>query len=168
MNRSEILDFFLRRRSIRRFQKKPIPEEDFNFLMKVAMSAPSGNNAQPWEFIIVQDPTVKEKLSKVHPWVAMAAEAPAAIVILGDKNSKWWEHDCAAATENLLLGAAQIGLGAVWCGITEDQAGKVRSLLHIPEQMGVLAVVPIGFPAEIPPPHTKYRTDKVHKERYSK
>ncbi len=168
MNREDLLDFFFRRRSIRRFQKKPIAEEDLTLLMKAAMAAPSGNNAQPWEFVIVQDKNTKERLSKVHPWVYMAAEAPAAVVVLGDKTSKWWEHDCAAATQNLLLAAANLGLGTVWCGITEEQAGKVRQLLNLPDKLGVLAVVPIGYPAETPSPHTKYRADKVHKDRYSK
>ncbi len=168
MNREDLLDFFFRRRSIRRFQKKPIAEEDLTLLMKAAMAAPSGNNAQPWEFVIVQDKNTKERLSKVHPWVYMAAEAPAAVVVLGDKASKWWEHDCAAATQNLLLAAANLGLGTVWCGITEEQAGKVRQLLNLPDKLGVLAVVPIGYPAETPSPHTKYRADKVHKDRYSK
>jgi len=62
----------------------------------------------------------------------MAAGAPAAIVVLGDKSSEWWQDDCAAATENLLLAAANLGLGAVWCGIKESQAPAVRKILNIP------------------------------------
>ena len=168
MEPKQILDFFRRRRSIRRFQKKTIPEEIFELLMQAAMAAPSGNNVQPWEWVIVRDPKIKEDLSRVHSWVYMAAEAPAAIVVLADKSSEWWEHDCAAATENLLLAAANLGLGAVWCGINETQAEAVRKILSAPAKMGVLCIVPIGYPAESPPPHTKYRKDKVHWDRYSK
>jgi len=164
----QILDFFCRRRIIRRFQKKTIPEETLELLMKAAMAAPSGNNVQPWEFVIVQDGKIKGDLSRVHSWVYMAAEAPAVIVVLGNKSSEWWEHDCAAATENLLLAAAFLGLGAVWCGINETLAEAVCKILRAPAKMGVLCIVPIGYPAESPFPNTKYRKDKVHWDRYSK
>ena len=166
MEPKAILDFICRRRSVRRYQAKEIPTETLELLMKAAMAAPSGNNVQPWEFVIVQDPPIKEALSRVHPWVRMAAEASAAIVVLGNKSSEWWEDDCAAATENLLLAAANIGLGTVWCGIKESQAPAVRKILSIPAELEVLCIVPIGYPAESPPPHTKYRQDKIHWDRY--
>ncbi len=166
MEPKAILDFICRRRSVRRYQKKEISKETFELLMKAAMAAPSGNNVQPWEFVIVQDPSVKEALSRVHPWVHMAAGASAAIVVLGDKGSEWWKEDCAAATENFLLAAANLGLGAVWCGIKEGQAPAVRQILGIPAKLGVLCIVPIGYPADSPPPHTKSRSDKIHWDRY--
>lgn len=168
MGPKEILDFICKRRSVRRYQKKALPEETLELLMKAAMAAPSGNNAQPWEFVIVRESKMKEELSRVHPWVYMAAEAPAAIVVLGDKSSEWWKDDCAAATQNLLLAAANLGLGTVWCGIREDHARAVRKILGVPGHMGVLCIIPIGYPAESPSPHTKYRKDKVHWDRYSK
>jgi nitroreductase len=166
MEPKAVLDFICRRRSVRRYQKKEIPKETLDFLMKTAMAAPSGNNVQPWEFVIVQDPPTKEALSRVHSWVHMAAGASAAIVVLGDKGTEWWEDDCAAATENLLLAAANLGLGAVWCGIKESQAPAVRKILGIPGKLEVLCIIPIGYPAESPPPHTKYRRDKIHWDRY--
>ncbi len=168
MSPQEVLDFICRRKSVRRFQKKDLPEETLTLLMKAAMAAPSGNNAQPWEFTIIRDVKIKEQISKVHPWVYMAAEAPAAIVVAGDQSSEWWEHDCAAATENLLLAAANLGLGTVWCGINESNAKSVRKILGIPERMGILCIVPIGYPAESPSPDTKYRASKVHWDRFSK
>jgi nitroreductase len=168
MGSKEILEFFFKRRSVRRFQEKAISEEILEALMQVAMAAPSGNNQQPWEFVIVRDPQTKEDLSRVHSWVSMAAEAPAAIVVLGDMNSEWWEHDCSAAVENLLLAAANLGLGAVWCGIKENHAQTVRKILGIPAKLGVLCIVPIGYPAENPPPRTQYRAAKVHRDRYGK
>ena len=167
MDPKEILDFVCRRRSVRRFQKKPIPDETLTLLMKAAMAAPSGNNAQPWEFVVVRDPKIKADLSRVHPWVSMAADAPAAIVVMGDKGSEWWADDCAAATENLLLAAANLGLGTVWCGIKENDARAVRKILGAPERLGVLCIVAIGYPAESPPPHTKYRKEKVHGDRFT-
>jgi len=166
MEPKAILDFICRRRSVRRYQKKEIPAEILELLMKAAMAAPSGNNVQPWEFVIVRDPKIKEALSRVHPWVYMAAEAPAVIVVLGDQSSEWWEDDCAAATENLLLAAANLGLGAVWCGMKEEHAPAVRKILGIPVKLEVLCIVPIGYPAESLPVHTKYRKEKVHRETF--
>ncbi|MGA2958036.1 MAG: nitroreductase family protein [Thermodesulfobacteriota bacterium] len=168
MDQKEVLDFICRRRSVRRFQKKAVPEETLTLLMKAAMAAPSGNNAQPWEFVIVRDSKIKEDLSRVHTWVYMAAEAPAAIVVMGDKGSEWWADDCAAATENLLLAAANLGLGTVWCGIKENDAKTVRKILGAPDRLEVLCIIAIGYPAESPSPHTKYRKDKVHWDRFSK
>jgi nitroreductase len=167
MDPKEVLDFICRRRSVRRFQKKAIPEDTLTILMKAAMAAPSGNNAQPWEFVVVRDPKIKEELSRVHTWVYMVAEAPTAIVVMGDKGSEWWADDCAAATENLLLAAANLGLGTVWCGIKENDAKAVRKILGAPERLGVLCIVAIGYPAESPSSHTKYRKDKVHWDRFS-
>ncbi len=166
MEPAEILDFICRRRSVRRFQKKTIPDETLNVLMKCAMAAPSGNNGQPWEFVIVRDAHLKGELSRVHSWAYMAADAPAVIVVLGDKTSEWWKEDCAAATENLLLAAAHLGLGTVWCGIKKDQASAVRRILGIPEKLAVLCIVPIGYPAEAPSAHTKFRPDKIHHDRF--
>ena len=166
MEPQEILDFICQRRSVRRYQKKAIPEETLTLLMKAAMAAPSGNNAQPWEWVIVRDPQIKEELSRVHSWVYMVAEAPAAIVVLGNKSSEWWADDCAAAAENLLLAAANLGLGTVWCGIKENDARTVRKILAAPERLGVLCIIAVGYPAESPPRHTKYRKDKVHWEKF--
>lgn len=166
MDPKEVLDFICRRRSVRRFQKKAIPEETLTLLMKAAMAAPSGNNAQPWELIVVRDPKVKAELSRVHTWVYMVADAPAAIVVMGDKGSEWWADDCAAATENLLLAAANLGLGTVWCGIKENDAKTVRKILGAPDRLGVLCIIAVGYPAESPPSHTKYRKDKVHWDHY--
>jgi nitroreductase len=166
MEAKEVLDFICKRRSVRRFQKKAVPDEILEALMKAAMAAPSGNNAQPWEFVLVRDPKIKEELSRVHSWVYMAAEAPAVLVVMGNKSSEWWQDDCAAATENFLLAAANLGLGTVWCGIKEDHARTVRKILGVPGNIGVLCLVPLGYPAESPPPHTKYRKDKVHWDRF--
>ncbi len=166
MEIKEVLDFICKRRSVRRFQKKPIPEEALTALMKAAMAAPSGNNVQPWEFVIVRDPKIKEELSKVHTWVYMMADAAASVVVMGDKGTEWWADDCAAATENLLLAAANLGLGTVWCGIKEPDGKKVRKILGAPDRLEVLCMIAVGYPAENPPPNTKYRKDKVHWDRF--
>jgi nitroreductase len=98
----------------------------------------------------------------------MVADAPAAIVVMGDQGSEWWADDCAAAAENLLLAAANLGLGTVWCGIKEHDAKTVRKVLGLPEKLGVLCIIAVGYPAESPSPHTKYRKEKVHWDRFGK
>jgi len=88
--------------------------------------------------------------------------------VTGDQSSEWWADDCAAATENLLLAAANLGLGTVWCGIKEHDAKKVRKILGAPERLGVLCILAVGYPAESLSPHTKYRKEKVHWDRFGK
>jgi nitroreductase len=166
MDAQEILKFICRRRSVRRFENKPLSPEILDTLMKAAMAAPSGNNSQPWEFAIVQDPKIKDAIANVHPWVSMAKQAAAAVIVMGDKSSEWWKHDCAAAAENLLLAVANLGLGAVWCGIKEHQEEAVRKILGAPSRLGVLCIIPVGHPAESPLPNTKYRKNKIHMDRY--
>jgi nitroreductase len=168
MEAQEVLDFICRRRSVRRFEKRAVSEETLTLLLKAAMAAPSGNNAQPWEFAVVRDPKIKQELSRVHTWVYMAAEAPVAVVVMGDKSSEWWADDCAAAAENLLLAAANLGLGTVWCGIKDPDAKTVRKILGAPEKLGVLCIIAVGYPAESLAPHTKYRKEKVHWEQFGK
>lgn len=169
METREVLDFFFRRRSVRRFLKKEIPPEVLESLLQAAMAAPSGNNTQPWEIVVVREGRIKEELSRVHRWVSMAAQAPAAVVFLGDKGSVWWRDDCAAAAENLLLAAANLGLAGVWCGIQEkEHDSAVRRILKAPDRLGVLGIFPIGYPEEAPAPHTKYRPEKIHYDRFGK
>lgn len=112
-----MLDFIYKRRSIRKYKPDAIPDELITEMLEAAMAAPSASNAQPWEFVVVRDPKTRRALSEVHQYAGMAADAPVVMVVLGDANNYWMQQDCAAATENLLLAAANLGLGTVWVGI---------------------------------------------------
>ncbi len=118
----EIIDIILSRRSIRRFTDEPVEQETLVLLLKAAMSAPTACNSQPWEFIVV---TESETLSCIREKFLFARyNAPSAIVVCGNvgiaNNSAakaHWVQDCSAATENILIAAAGMGLGAVWIGV---------------------------------------------------
>jgi nitroreductase len=99
----------------------------------------------------------------------MCADAPVVFVVCGhEQGSGHWVEDASAATENLLLAAAGLELGAVWVGVYPQSGNEkhVRRLLSIPRELWVLCLVPVGHPAESKPPHTKYDERKVHYDGY--
>jgi len=160
------LEFIYKRRSIRKYKPDSISKEIIVELLKAAMAAPSGMNRQPWEFIIVTDASMRAKLADAHPYAQMAKEAPLVIVVLGKKNEKWHIQDCAAATENILIAAANLGLGTVWCGMDDVKQAPVRKLLNIPEDYWVFNLIPTGYPDESPRPRTQYDEKKIHFESF--
>ena len=118
----EILEYIERRRSIRRFTEEPVSREDLELLLRAGMAAPSATNRRPWQFVVVTDPDRLDALRKRLPLGRY--NAPAALVVCGDLRralppsaQSFWVVDCSAATENTLLAAAGIGLGAVWIGV---------------------------------------------------
>jgi len=169
MPEDNLLSTIKKRRSIRRYTDQPMTDEQIRQLLEAAMAAPSADNIQPWEFVVVRDPVLKRELARTHPWSDMAADAAVVFVVCGDERaSHHWVEDASAATENLLLAATALGLGAVWVAVYPDASREdyVRRVLDIPEGMRVLCLVPLGHPAETKPPGTKYRESKVHYEKW--
>lgn len=163
--RGEMLELIKRRRSIRRYTKEEVSEEEVRQLLQAAMAAPSADNLQPWRFVVVRDAELRRKLAKVHPWARMAAEAPLVLVVLGDQRvSSHWVEDCSAATQNLLLMASSLGLGAVWVGLSGGSERHVRGMVKAPPNLRALCLVPVGHPAEDKPPRTQYDPAKVYRE----
>lgn len=164
-----MLDLIKKRRSIRKYTDAAVSEDQIRAMLEAAMAAPSGHNEQPWEFIVVRDGALRQKLADTHQWAKMCARAPVVFVICGHEHeSKHWIADTSAATENLLLEAAALDLGTVWIGIypTVEYEERVRDTLDIPADVRILCLVACGHPAETKPPHTKYDPAKVHYERY--
>ncbi len=164
-----MLDLIKKRRSIRKYTNEPVSDADVKVLLEAAMAAPSADNIQPWEFVVVREETLRRQLAETHPWSRMCASAPVVFVICGDeRRSGHWVEDTSATTENLLLAAAGLDLGAVWVGVYPQSGYEkhVRDVLGIPRQLRVLCLVPVGHPAESKPPHTKYNERKVHHDRY--
>ena len=110
------------------------------------------------------------RLAEAHPHGKMLAGAGAAVAVCGrpDISPDYWVQDCSAATENLLVAAAALGLGAVWLGVhpREDRAAAVRQVLGIPEEIPVLSLLSIGHPAEEKEPRTQYDETRVHREKW--
>jgi nitroreductase len=164
----EAYEAILTRRSIRAYTDQPVPEELIHKLLVAAMSAPSAGNQQPWQFVVITERRLLDALADLLPFGKMLKHAPLAIAVCGDAKGQpregYWVQDCSAATENLLLAAHALGLGAVWLGVypREERVAGVRSILNIPERVTPLCVVAIGHPAEPAGPADRYREERVH------
>ncbi len=146
----------LTRRSIRDYTPHPVPEELIKLLVEAGASAPSAFNERSTEFVVVNDRKILDELAKVNPKSLQLKKATVAIVVCGNqakeknKGQGYWQLDGAVATENILIAAHAVGLGAVWTAIYPypDRIPQVQKLLGLPEQVIPLNIVPIGYPAE--------------------
>lgn len=169
MDQQAVLDFIFKRRSIRAYTDAPVTDAQIDALLQAAMAAPSGNDKRPWSFVVVREAARRRALAETHQWSYMCASAPVVFAVLGNPSvSDHWVSDCSAATENLLLAASGLGLGAVWVGIypRASREAAVRQVLNIPEPWRVLCLVPVGYPAETQSPRTRYEASKVHRETF--
>ncbi|MFA6142654.1 MAG: nitroreductase family protein [Candidatus Omnitrophota bacterium] len=172
---NETLDVIHSRKSVRSYTDQPVSKEDIEALLKAGMAAPSARDTRPWAFVVV---TQKEKLSKLAdslPNGKMLKSAQAAIVVCGrfDKTlaniaEGYWVQDCSAASENILLAAESIKLGAVWCGVypNGERVNAVRNILDIPDQVMPLNVISIGYPTGAERPKDKFDAANIHWERW--
>lgn len=168
-----MVDIIFRRRSIRKFTEQPLSEEQIETLLKAAMAAPTAMNAQPWEFIVVTDPEILAQLRAALMFAKM--NYTAVICVCGSsraqKNkagSRFWEQDCSAATENILLAATALGLGSVWIGVHPVVifVRQIRDILNIPVDVTPLNLIGLGYPAETKEARTQYEEKRVHWQRY--
>lgn len=159
------------RTSVRRYKEDGLSDFQIQALLHAAMSAPSGVNRQPWEFIVVNDKAILDRLAAGLPYAKMAAKAPVAIVVCGnsdrfldDDDSTLWIQDLAAASENILLAAHALGLGGVWTCLYPhaDRIDTVRNILGIPHRLIPFNLIPVGYPAENHAPMNKWQPAKVH------
>ena len=171
-----VFDAIATRRSIRMFDKtRPVGEDQIERMLRAAMAAPTAVNKQPWEFVVVTDKATLSALSKVHPHARIENGATLVIAVCGATDNgldgrakEYWIQDCSAATENLLLAAHGLGLGAVWCGVypMEERIAPISEILAIPEGYMPLNLVTIGYPAVHPAPKDKWNEAKIHRERW--
>ncbi len=160
------------RRSIRRYTAEPVTPEQLQAVLRAGMAAPSAENGQPWQFVVVDDREKLNRIPEFHPYSRMLREAPVAIVVCGDatleKIPGFWVQDCAAATENMLLMAQELGLGSVWLGVypLADRVKALQELLHLPEPITPLAIMPLGHPAETKEPIARFDEWRVHRNQW--
>ena len=167
MDDKAVLQLIMKRRSIRLFTGEPVSREQLETLLKAAMAAPSSRDGQPWRFIVVTDKAKIKAICEAHPYAGFGTTAGAVIIPFCKKSSKYsLFQDMAAATQNLLLAAAGIGLGATWCGMNEERQRLIKPLVGLPDELWAFAVIPVGVPAERKPPRTQYDERKVFWERY--
>ncbi len=166
------MDIIYKRRSIRKYTKQLVSDEVLGELVRAGMSAPSAGNERPWEFVVITERALLDKIPSFHPHSAMLRQAPAAILVCGNLEREvyqgYWVQDCSAAIQNILLEIVDQGLGAVWLGVypIEERIQGLRKLLGIPEHVVPLAVISLGYPAETKPPKGEYDESRVHRNRW--
>ncbi|MCJ2165455.1 MULTISPECIES: nitroreductase family protein [unclassified Pseudodesulfovibrio] len=168
----EILEALRTRRSIRKYEDRIIPDDMVREILEGAMMAPSAGNAQPWQFVVINDRARLDGMADLHPHIKMVTQAPLGILVCGDlsleKYPGYWVQDCAAAMENLLLAVHGLGLGAVWTGIypMEDRVAAFRKMFNLPEHIVPLGFAPIGWPAQQLSSESRFKEDRVHYNTY--
>ena len=169
------IENILARKSVRAFTPKPVEKEKVDLLLKAAMAAPTAVNKQPWAFVVVDDRNVLDQLAAELPYAKMTAQAPLAIVVCGDlskalngETDRYWMLDCSAASENLLLAAESMGLGAVWTAVypESDRMAKVRTVLSLPDYIVPLNLIPLGYPQHQEEAKNKFNTENIHYNKW--
>ena len=150
----ELYEGIITRRSIRRYADRKISQDIIEMLIKAGMYAPSASNQQPWHFIVITERSILDKIKDVHPYAKMLGSAQLAILVCGDEDLElskgYWVVDCSAATQNMLLAAHSLGLGAVWLDVHPrvERKKEIRNIFDLPENIQPLSLISIGYPDE--------------------
>jgi len=168
------LQFIFGRRSIRAYAPGDVSEAVVTQLLQAAMAAPSAGAKDPWRFVVIWEPATLAAIAAALPFGKMLSTASLGIVVCGDLEAahdgqlSYLLQDCAAATENLLLAAHALGLGACWLGVhpREDRVWKLGELLSLPASVIPMACVAIGHPGETKAPRTRFNPACVHREKW--
>ena len=173
-NGQAAIENIMTRTSIRKYKDQPIEQEKIDIMLKAAMAAPTALNMQPWHFIVIDDKKTIDLLSGQQP-----TKAPLLIAVCGDTNKTtmpdgkgklpdFWIQDVSAATENLLLAAHALGLGAVWTGVypVMERTAEIANVLNCPNNIVPVAVVRIGYPDESPQPKNKFNEENISYNKF--
>jgi len=157
----DVFEAIRTRRSIRKFRPKPIPDEKLEIIREAGRLAPSAGNRQPWRFVVVKDPERKKNLAKAADNQMFIANAGVIIVALGDPEAspRWFKQDPMIAVEHMILAATALGYGSCWIGAFNED--RVKRILKIPEELAVIALLPIGFSDESPPPRARKPLEEI-------
>jgi nitroreductase len=146
----DAIEAIMKRRSIRSYQPKPIPEADLKIILEAGRQAPSAANRQPWHVVVVQEPEQRKALAEACSGQTWLADAGVIIAGIGKPgvNEKWYAVDTAIMLENMILATTALGYGTCWIGAFDPE--KIKAVLQLPEDMVVVALTPIGIPADHP------------------
>jgi nitroreductase len=169
-HQNSVLDTIFTRKSVRHFTNKTVTKEQLALLMKAGMAAPSAKNMQPWAFIGITERTILDRLAEGLPYARMLAQAGGAIAVCGDLSKsdsarkEYWVQDCSAATQNILLAAEALGLGAVWTALYpyKERYGLVQEACSLPEHIIPLCILPVGYPTGEDQPKDKFLAENIH------
>jgi nitroreductase len=157
-------EFLLSRRSIRRFREDPVPDELIEKALDIARFAPSAHNNQPWVFVVVKDKEKLRKLAEIHRWSKPILGSQVAIIIFSDSKISPRSHlvDGSIVATYLWLALHCVGLSTVWI-YTLEQAEQIKNIVNAPEHLMPVAIFPVGFPAESPPPRPRKQLSEIVK-----
>ena len=162
----DLFEAIKERASVRAFVPGEISDEDLESIVDAGRRAPSGYNTQPWEFIVIRDRAVLQKLGKIQDCIAQASAAVG--VVVDEDATKYWKEDASAAIENMLLAAVALGYASLWVeGYVLMQEDYGKEVLGVPDHLRLLAVLPIGKPATAPHQKEKKPLKEItHYDRY--
>ena len=168
-----VLENIMTRTSIRSYLEKPVEDSKIRYILQAAMAAPSAKNLQPWSFVVIRSKESLNALADALPYAKMLPKADVAIVVCGDISKSlpiegYWAQDASAVSQNILLAAHALGLGAVWTGVypRSERIIPVKEILDLPEDIIPLNVIPIGYPAKDYTPRDKWDESKIHYEKW--
>lgn len=164
-----IIEMIKSRRSIKKYKPTPVEDEKLNTVLEAARWAPSAGNRQPWEFIVVKDPSIRREVADIAPYGGFIAEAPVmiAVVVNPEKDPIHYIEDGAIATTHILLAAHALGLSTCWVGaFGTTYENDAKRVLGVPPNLRGLSLVPLGYPAEERTSTRKELREIVHYERF--
>lgn len=168
----EILNSILERRSIRAYTDKDISEETMNKLLKAAMYAPTARNFQEWRFIVVKKPENLAKIEKVQPYNKLLEQANAAVIVCAhletDLHKRFFQQDCGASIQNLMLAAHGLGIGSCWLGVypIPELTEGITKEFDLPKDVLPIGVIALGYPAEEKADPQRFDPSKIHYEKW--
>jgi nitroreductase len=168
----DILTAIKTRRSIRYYTDQPIADDVLSKLLEAAMYAPSAHNKRPWHFVVIRNREELARISEIQRYHKPIGRAACCIIVCGDEsiqaNHDLLLNDCSAATQNILLAVHELGLGAVWCGVTtgSDVTGYLKDKLPLPQSVVPISLVALGYPAEERKSDERFETSKIHFEKW--
>lgn len=169
----ELMEGLLTRRSVRRYTDKPVSERDIIEIVRAGMYAPSARNQQVWEFLVITDKTLLNGLSEHLETAPMAKSAAFAVLLCADsereKSEGYWEQDCGACIENMMLGALSKGIGTVWVGIhpRADRIAAVREMFGLPDEIRPHSLMIAGYPADPLPKADRFHPEFIHMNKWN-
>lgn len=167
-----VIGNIMTRTSVRQYTDRQISADTLETLLKAGMAAPTAVNKQPWAFVVTTGRDALDSLATLQPRLKTAA---AAITVCGDmtraiegEGRDFWVQDCSAATENILLAAHALGLGAVWTGVypIAERVDNVSRALALPDSVVPMCIIAVGYPVADQEPKDKWNPSKVHYQRW--
>lgn len=160
------LDLLKKRISVRKYEERPIEREKLENIIDAARLAPTARNEQPWEFVVVTEKSMLEKLAGLTDYGRFIRQAPACIIVFC-RDTKYYLEDGSAATTYILLAATEQGLGSCWvAGDKKPYADDIRRTLNVPEGYKLVSLVSLGYSAEYHPKEKRSLAEVIHWEKY--